>query len=91
MAPVAARGERSKALSTLGWLWNIGGILNLLGTIFSMYVIFQLGQKRGFAGLHLADLNQPGLRMADIQLRMSLPLGSGCCSAGAGPGSSAPG
>lgn len=86
MAPVAARGERSKALSTLGWLWNIGGILNLLGTIFSMYVIFQLGQKRGFAGLHLADLNQPGLRMADIQLRMIGGFVYGACELAIGIG-----
>ena len=68
--PLMVRAEgtekRSKALTTLGVLWSIGGIFSLLGAALVVALLVLLQRNSRFYGMTTADLTRAGVGMASL-------------------------
>jgi tetratricopeptide (TPR) repeat protein len=68
--PLMVRAEgneqRSKALTTLGVLWSIGGILSLLGAALMVALFVFLQRNSRMYGMTPADLTRAGVSMAGL-------------------------
>jgi tetratricopeptide (TPR) repeat protein len=58
--------QRSKALTTLGVLWSIGGILSLLGAALMVALFVFLQRNSRLYGMTPADLTRAGVGMASL-------------------------
>src|SRR4029450_7560929 len=56
--------QRSKALTSLGMLWAIGGIFSLLGAALVIALLVLLQRNSRFYGITIADLTRARVRMA---------------------------
>lgn len=68
--PLMVRAEgtekRSKALTTLGVLWSIGGIFSLLGAALMVALFVFLQRNNRMYGMTSADLTRAGVSMASL-------------------------
>jgi tetratricopeptide (TPR) repeat protein len=62
-----SHAKRSKALSTLGWLWGIGGVFSLLGAALLLFMLLSLQRSGSFYGVRLAELNRAGVSIANLR------------------------
>jgi hypothetical protein len=58
--------KRSKALTTLGVLWSIGGIFSLLGAALMVAVLVLLQRNSSLYGMPIANLTRAGTGMASL-------------------------
>ena len=65
---VRAEGDqkRSKALTTLGMLWSIGGIFSLLGAALVVAMLVMLQRNSSFYGMTMANLTRAGVSIASL-------------------------
>jgi hypothetical protein len=56
--------KRSKALTSLGTLWSVGGIFSLLGAALVVFMLIMLQRSGSFYGLRMADLTRAGVSIA---------------------------
>jgi len=62
--------KRSKALTTLGTLWSVGGIFSLLGAALVVAILVMLQRKSSFYGMTIADLTRAGVSIASLYGRL---------------------
>jgi len=62
--------KRSKALTTLGGLWVVGGIFSLLGAALVIAVLIMLQRNSRFYGMTIADLTRSGVSTASLYGRL---------------------
>ncbi|MDQ2996485.1 MAG: zinc ribbon domain-containing protein [Chloroflexota bacterium] len=62
--------KRSKALTTLGGLWSIGGIFSLLGAALVVALLVMLQRNGSFYGITSASLAKSGVSTASLYSRL---------------------
>jgi tetratricopeptide (TPR) repeat protein len=62
-----SHAKRSRALTTLGWLWGIGGVFSLLGAALLLFLLLSLQRSGSFYGVRLAELNRAGVSIANLR------------------------
>ena len=70
MMRAAGDQKRSKALTTLGGLWSIGGIFSLLGAALVVAVLVMLQRNGSFYGITIAALAKSGVSIASLYSRL---------------------
>jgi len=63
--------KRSKALTTLGGLWSIGGIFSLLGAVLVVALLVMLQRNGSFLGITSASLTRSGVSTASLYGRLA--------------------
>lgn len=62
--------KRSKALTSLGVLWSVGGLFSLLGAALVVVVLVMLQRNSRFYGMTIADLTKAGVTTASLYGRL---------------------
>jgi tetratricopeptide (TPR) repeat protein len=62
--------NRSRALTSLGVLWSIGGIFSLLGAALVIALLIMLQRNTRFYGIAMADLTKAGVSTANLYGRL---------------------
>jgi hypothetical protein len=70
MERAAGDQKRSKALTTLGGLWSIGGIFSLPGAALVVAVLVMLQRNGSFYGITIAALASSGVSIASLYSRL---------------------